>query len=285
MVEWRQHSIAQGTSSSNQVAKHKTLQATMKKTFITLLTLAGIAMGSPTVLTFDQNEYSFDTDKWSVNGLGNGPNSSWSGSTTLSDKTVASFNMAYGKLWDYELKTKTWSNTTALDFMNQELGTTLTSSDLTGLKFDASAAGSGTTQLTLNFTDNTNYKNGDSVVFYILVAENSHDNGTTPYSGFSVTGLDNATIHWANAEENGFYDASKVAVTGAQSELLMVRVQGSLKDNQSVTFASDNQKNGWAMAAYNTGTANPAVPVIPEPTTATLSLLALCGLAMRRRRK
>ena len=32
-------------------------------------------------------------------------------------------------------------------------------------------------------------------------------------------------------------------------------------------------------------TAVPAAPAVPEPTTATLSLLALCGLAARRRRK
>ena len=41
----------------------------------------------------------------------------------------------------------------------------------------------------------------------------------------------------------------------------------------------------WGNTAYNVANAVVPAPSIPEPATATLSLLALCGLAARRRRK
>jgi MYXO-CTERM domain-containing protein len=50
-----------------------------------------------------------------------------------------------------------------------------------------------------------------------------------------------------------------------------------------------NLGSGWGISGGTfTGEViapNPNAPVVPEPTTATLSLLALAGLAARRRRK
>ena len=50
----------------------------------------------------------------------------------------------------------------------------------------------------------------------------------------------------------------------------------------SAITSADGGVNGWQAAVKLNGTVTPAVP---EPTTATLSLLALAGLAARRRRK
>ncbi len=48
-----------------------------------------------------------------------------------------------------------------------------------------------------------------------------------------------------------------------------------------VTSINDTQlNNGWTLPSITFTT-----PVVPEPATATLSLLALAGLAARRRRK
>ncbi len=72
----------------------------------------------------------------------------------------------------------------------------------------------------------------------------------------SVTGGDQAmtpTLSWTDAE------------LGAQTETL-ASYKGNMNGNATLVYAVNEQ-------------------VIPEPATATLSLLALCGLAARRRRK
>ena len=95
-------------------------------------------------------------------------------------------------------------------------------------------------------------------------------NAAANYANFTVTGLDDAALTWATATGNGF-DSSVTSVPVAN--LAMIRVEGTLTEIP-VTFAANAAKNGWAMVSY-----------IPEPATATLSLLALAGLAARRRRK
>ena len=98
----------------------------------------------------------------------------------------------------------------------------------------------------------------------------SIENAVANYANFTVTGLDDAAVTWATATGNGF-DSSVTSVPVAN--LAMIRVEGTLTEIP-VTFAANAAKNGWAMVSY-----------IPEPATATLSLLALPGLAARRRRK
>ena len=58
-------------------------------------------------------------------------------------------------------------------------------------------------------------------------------------------------------------------VTGESTALATVTYKGNM-------FGKANTISVWGNATYN---------VVPEPTTATLSLLALCGLAARRRRR
>ena len=94
-------------------------------------------------------------------------------------------------------------------------------------------------------------------------------NAVANYANFTVTGLDDAAVTRATATGNGF-DSSVTSVPVAN--LAMIRVEGTLTEIP-VTFAANAAKNGWAMVSY-----------IPEPATATLSLLALAGLAARRRK-
>lgn len=54
--------------------------------------------------------------------------------------------------------------------------------------------------------------------------------------------------------------------------------EGTTVDHFTTTITDGQRANGWSMP---TGT----LALVPEPTTATLSLLALAGLALRRRRK
>ena len=258
---------------------------TMKKTIITLLALAGVASADSTILTFDQTDHSFDTDKWSLNGT---PSTAGehTATTTLNDGTGVSFHISNGRIWEKTVLTNEWVNTEAVSFMNSELGTSLTGTDLTSIKTVASGYFYNRSTLTLDFTDNVSYSNGSEIVFYLLVAT-SNDSNTAPYKDFSVDGLTNTTVHWANAtDEGGFYDNIQKSMESPVGQQILVRVQGTLTETQSVTFEADCDKNAWSMAAYNVASASPVVPVIPvpEPATATLSLLALAGLAARRRR-
>ena len=265
----------------------------MKKTFITLLALAGIACGETTVLTFDgvvdpnnQNasvkvEHDFDTDEWNIRGVGNGPNNTWSGTQTLTDGTVAglSLNSNGGKFWDYTTR-EAWSNTSALSSMNAELGTTMTADDITSIQIMGSAAQGNKSTLTLNFTNNALYQSGSEVVFYLLVGTYSHEKDANEnpkgaaYENFSVEGLEKGyNVQWAKVDGTGF-TTENLSVPVATHAL--IRVSGTLTEAQSVSFSADAARNGWSMVAY--------APAVPEPATATLSLLALAGLAARRRR-
>ena len=53
---------------------------------------------------------------------------------------------------------------------------------------------------------------------------------------------------------------------------------------QKFTFTVDGAEADFSFADGKVF-ANVTSPVVPEPTTTTLGLLALCGLAARRRRK
>ena len=57
---------------------------------------------------------------------------------------------------------------------------------------------------------------------------------------------------------------------------MIFKVTGVLESTSLTMAQGGTAKNGWQTLSY---------VVVPEPTTATLSLLALAGLAARRRRK
>ncbi len=79
-----------------------------------------------------------------------------------------------------------------------------------------------------------------------------------------------------------------VSVVGTDQSQTVTLMQG---DTTITTLASyngnmNNSVNGNMNTRYNQAfNPNAVTPVVPEPTTATLSLLALAGLAARRRRK
>ncbi len=241
----------------------------MKKTLIALLATCCVAGAEATILTFQSDTLSYATDKWALNGIGNGPGSGWTGNNTLSDGTVATMHMNAGKFWDRPTVME-WTNSAALNAMNADLGTSLTASDLTGIKIDASGAISSHSDLTLNFDGNTALNKGQDILFYLLVATTKEDN-TAAYNNFTVTGLADSSVSWAAAAGDGF---TTTTINTPCANLAMIKVTGTLTDTP-VKFESTSAKNGWAMVAYT---------AVPEPATATLSLLALAGLAARRRR-
>ena len=245
---------------------------TMKKTLITFFALAGVATAAEsTILTFGTAP-SWATNSWDLTTLPeNAAAGAKTSSLTLSDDTYVSMYRTGGRFGIRVAATTEWTNMSVLDDMNSVLGTTLSAHDITALTYTASKAGGSKSTLTLNFAANDSITIGDSMCFFFVVAMSNEDVSHS-YSGFNITGLANSSVQWADATGTGYNESS---VNAANNQLTIIKVTGELVSD-AVSFSSDNAKNGWSMASYT---------AIPEPTTATLSLLALAGLAARRRRK
>lgn len=240
----------------------------MKKTLVSLLALSGVASAT-TVITFGgiDAEYSFVTDAYTLHG--NGTSSGLS--KTLTDGHSFTLTGSGGNFWSTSENgyiNGTWSNTAALNDLNTTLGVAYTAADFSsGSKMYAIAdshAGSGTA-LTFNFSEAVI---GNTITMYAMVTAR-----TGALTGFTVTGLENQTVTYATNSGNGFSDTAVFSAN--ERELTMVKITGVITEDSLVLTPAAGKKSGFQSVAYQ---------IIPEPATATLSLLALCGLAARRRR-
>lgn len=233
----------------------------MKKTIIALLALSGVAMADSVI-----------SDLTIFNGTQSGAETQLKIGDDVSD--VLTMTISGGSSWAVTSDSDNWTNSKALAAMNADLGTTLTMTDINAYAPVGSGQGRSWTDLTLKINTITA---GTNVVIYTL--------GTAAGStmaNFKVTGLDNVTIEYATAGGDGF-SITESYTEGALNYTLF-KVTGTLTENSIGFSARNSNKNLWGMVAYAPVVAGPT-EVIPEPTTATLSLLALAGLAARRRRK
>lgn len=262
----------------------------MKKTLITLLALCGVASAAPVVVTFGNEtapERDFITDSFFVNNVG---------TTTYELKNGATVTLtpSSGNLWagptDGSVE-KTWGNTAAITAMNTALGLTanngFTAADFStnsDIYYTASGNDGSTSTLTLNLGETA--KVGDTITLFVTAASRKQHT-----AGFSITGLGNdITLSYAGLNgTTGFTAASGSSVSysadlagnwSPNTESVMIfQVTGTLTSTTLTMSQPGTAKNGWQTLSYV------VVPAVPEPTTATLSLLALAGLAARRRRK
>ena len=100
---------------------------------------------------------------------------------------------------------------------------------------------------------------------------------TKNYDGTSVSHSIMERITWSDNEQK------YVATIFVDGDKAGEQILGSSYTLEKITVTSEgNQDGGWrSQPAFS----NMQLNVIPEPTTATLSLLALAGLASRRRRR
>ena len=258
----------------------------MKKTLIAFLTLAGVAAAAPVVVTFGNEtapERDFITDSFYVNDVG-------ATTYTLQNGATVTLTPSTGKLWAGSSKgsvEKTWGNAAAITAMNTALGLTatngFTAADFSvdsGIYYTATGGETSTSTLTLNLGDTA--KVGDTITLFVTAASR-----TQHTAGFSITGLgDDITLSYAGLNGSGFTTASGSSVSYSNDlssnwspnteSVQIFQVTGTLASTTLTMSQLGTKKNGWQTLSY---------VVIPEPTTATLSLLALAGLAARRRRR
>lgn len=117
---------------------------------------------------------------------------------------------------------------------------------------------------------------GDALTVYIAQGSTINADNLTIGSGTSVAVvLDEGVIYEQNAPSVLF------TVTGSDTEKVAA-LESALGNN--LTVYNDGNTEGEGTIVKD-ATGSIATTVVPEPATATLSLLALCGLAARRRRK
>lgn len=246
----------------------------MKKTIIALMALAGVAMADTLVL---------DDASWVTTGT-----------AYVTDGTIA-----------------TGFTNWQVDSVSYTLGEIInyTQEDTLTFSFDAKSNGSGNSMLTLALIGTKNaivvgHGTYDKPADEIQAAVT--DNLTANGYGFANTNRGDDAQLTAGATLSGgmpaggatttisgsiAWDGDTYALTLSSSavEAVMTYDLGLTTLDLSkivVTLEGGNGENttgDWAMASMSNLTIS--TPAVPEPTTATLSLLALAGLAARRRRK
>ena len=266
----------------------------MKKTIITLLALAGVAgaesampqiwggaasidkLGASISLVTTNSSLSAVREEHIDNVWGNG---------NVTDRGTISFEGAY-----------TVGENGAFTTASTGTGLTLNLIDL----FDVNAG-----DVTLSFTANITAGSASSLLTFGETSEWCYHLGvdasgnltgitTTGYTSpatdvseaINISGEHDYVLSWASAAN---FDNS--GSTNAKDRVISLFVDGKL-----VLQSSANQTYGSATrtiytfgdgmnATFSNVEFHRGAIMVPEPTTATLSLLALCGLAARRRRK
>lgn len=250
----------------------------MKKTFITLFALGGFAVADTNDLTYivtftkdNANIPSWSKNTASYDGMDIG-GSDARNVGSYDDGTEVTFQMIGGnggRTWHYNAA-DTWMNTAALEDLSSTMGIKVTKEDVN--KLDLLSCGGAGSREKLVLTLGSTPISGTAVTLYTFVGQT---NNCGDPETITLQGLSNATIYYATEGGDGF--TTERSFSSGNLHMTLVKITGEL-DGTTDTISVDNNKlkAGYAMLA---------VKVAPEPATATLSLLALAGLASRRRRK
>lgn len=242
----------------------------MKKTIITFLAFCGVAAAAPT----EYEAYLLHMDDTSA--------------------LTQEISTKRGQLWFHEdgAELTSWMVTFKLDSLskanltlfNSCQGTIARSDERYGLGVYACDNSTGVT-----IGKDDNHLSGAEEIFF---PENSTDNLPVTlrlaYDGVSGT-------VYLYCDETQALTSVKLAATDANGEAVHYNLKGATlgggQDQSGVaTFWTDSGKNHFTVISVTdmssvAGDEKAFVRYIPEPATATLSLLVLAGLASRRRRK
>ena len=262
----------------------------MKKTLIALMALAGVAAGATPIIdaTFENN-------------LPEGFNYSNENGATYVDSGLEGYGMAI----DFDKSGYVSTSTDCTDYTGLTTGSQATDFTIvTTVRFDSwaelSDGGSVENRLFICGSGNANDQGIGWTVANGVMGVTVKDKSHNPISNPAITlSLDtwytlaftyDADTSVATFYANGSYvgaltlEAAKTTpgsfnIGGGRVSTRQAAWDGAMADFK----VYDTTLSAAEVAAF--GAPTPATPAIPEPATATLSLLALCGLASRRRRK
>lgn len=243
----------------------------MKTTLITLLALATMAQAGSTIITLGESngDHSFVTDAYVLNNTGATTYNLSDGSTLVMTPSTSKFwgtsNSGDGTI------TGTWTNEAALIEVNTAVSAAFTSADFSAgnnLCFTATGNSGSTSTATLTLNPNLVINEASSITMYVSATAKGGNLGD-----FSVSGLTNTTMSYATNGGDGF--AETPTFSSGAGAITIIKITGNIS-TEPIVLSSTSGKNGWQSISYK---------VTPEPATATLSLLALAGLAARRKRQ
>lgn len=272
----------------------------MKKTLIALVALSGLAMADYTwtggdVIADDSVEAWKNADNWDVSTInGNGPmttgSNMWDKVIISNGSSIVLSNSVQIEGWVPKMEITNGSSLTVNKMAKIQNGGTFT-------------VGEGSSLVIATLTQGDNgYKGGVTNTFVVDGTLDINFNGPTPDHGTatSITLGGDAAVTLRNLNNvNSVMNVTADLGTPASSEIqLLTRELMTLVNVTLGTVNYDMGANYRESAAPLTATAGDVGKfyvftegnklkvsyVTPEPATATLSLLALAGLAARRRR-
>lgn len=261
----------------------------MKKTFITLLALAGVAMGETTDLLASSTDWTFSSSSISLNdgvlkatGHWGGPYAYYTLGTpiTLNSNTSLelSYTMSFESCSDVAGSVTLHSSSDVLAFGAKTYnGSDKDAPFCIGYSTEADAISANAVTFTQghnNYYKLTSYTETSETVG--LIEEKDGDNETIHTK---VSHTIKETITWSDAEQKF---VATIYIDGAEAGT-QIMGDSYVLNKISVVSESDLWKN--SQPAYSNMQLTISTNAVPEPATATLSLLALAGLAARRRRK
>ena len=263
----------------------------MKNTIIVLLSLAGVAAGNTVVYTWDysSNNAVIDGDAHgSFNTVDYTPNTGNYAGTTITTLKYTSGGSTDSPNW-YETNTDVFYNAINKAMAGEVTltisGAISTGTETTGRYTTILHVGSNDKGLTLGLQGNTLTLTNANVgtpngVAMGTIALNSDSGNTYRLIDFSVTlGKEGVVTYSIGGSE-----------TQQASSKFTTNWSTTIQDNYQYTIGSflpGDTTNDYYVGKWwgNLAPLTVTVTEVPEPTTATLSLLALMGLAARRRRR
>ncbi|MBQ8516542.1 MAG: PEP-CTERM sorting domain-containing protein [Akkermansia sp.] len=242
----------------------------MKKTIIALMALAGVAVGEMYTVT-PLTESTGWTDvslrnraTWThVDGTLTLDNSNWGQAVSTYDLST---DIAAPLSFSFELARGTSSAGVSITFIGLDKAVSIGTKDYTsGEMF----YGTTDTLDAASYSLNTAWDQGTTVTATSLLGDALNYNATATVTGITSVNADGDTILTLNASSTATANTGTATVNLGKDFVL-----------DKIVFCGDGPNNATGIWTFK----NVSVTAVPEPTTATLSLLALAGLAARRRR-
>lgn len=248
----------------------------MKKTLITLLALAGVASAETVDLLASSDGWEFSQSSLS-GGVLIGTGHWKSGYAYYTLGTPITLSTSDTLELSYTLTFNTTSDVAATVALHS-------SSDVLAFGAKTYVGSSNDAPLCIGYSTATEAIEANAITF---AANNGYGYIFTSYTDTGVT----AGITRSSENETASHSIREVISWSGDKYVASIYVDGNAVGTQDLGTSYTLEKITFASAGNTTSydsrpsVSNMQLALIPEPTTATLSLLALAGLAARRRRK